>query len=207
MKSDDYILKLDDILKITRRKPDEPPTEEAMGKVRRQLAMCGYADTNSTVYNALVKFGARVLEEKATRGLFLRGACGIGKTLGVQILAACYGWPVYSAKQIQRCFIEEKAADFYEWIDATDFHGHPRTIVIDDIGSEDLPIMKYGTPTNVIADVLDRRYSKGFLRDGVMTVATCNLDDAALMERYGERINDRLNEMFEFVNVTGRSLR
>jgi hypothetical protein len=45
------------------------------------------------------------------------------------------------------------------------------------------------------------------MRHGVRTIITCNLTDKQLRDRYGLRIDDRMNEMFEFATVDGVSLR
>lgn len=187
---------------------NEKPSECALKAMDCWLKGCYYWTTNPEVFNAICEYGAAELENKNHNGLFIRGACGIGKSYGVACLAARFKWPVIPAKVLQTAYLSAASDDdFLKLVDALDFYGRPQTIVIDDIGTEDCPVMKYGTATNVIADVLDRRYYQGFQRHGVRTIVTCNLTDEQLRERYGLRIDDRMNEMFEFATVNGKSLR
>lgn len=189
-------------------KKNRLPSREAMDEMALYLSECGYNRINDQVYDTILRFGAAELEGKNGRGLFLRGPCGIGKSFGILCLAAKFQWPVITAKQLQAAFsIADSDQDFFNVVDAYNFGNEPQTIVIDDAGTEDCPVMKYGTATNVIADALDRRYYIGFMRQGVRTIVTCNLSDEQLRERYGVRIDDRMNEMFEFATVAGESLR
>ena len=204
----DCIPTIDELLRRGEQKENGRPTSEALTEMARFLDACRYTDSNPDVYDAVLEYGAAELEGKNNKGLFIRGACGIGKSYGVACLAARFKWPVIAAKQLQAAYLSAKSDDeFWRLVDARDFFDRPQTIVIDDVGTEDCPIMKYGTATNLIADVLDRRYYQGFQREGVRTIVTCNLTDKQLQERYGLRIDDRMDEMFTFATVTGKSLR
>jgi hypothetical protein len=88
---------------------------------------------------------------------------------------------------------------------AGDFWHKPQNIVIDELGTND-NARHYGESSALMCDVLDMRY-RAFLRYGVKTIVTTNLDDSELARRYGVRIDDRLNEMFYFRSVSGVSLR
>lgn len=204
----DCIPTMEELKRRAQQRDNEPASDEAAYAMTEHLWNCGYTNSNPEVYRAIVEYGASELENRNSRGLFIKGACGIGKSFGVACLAAHFKWPVIPAKVLQAVYMSAENDDkFLQFVDALDYFGRPQTIVIDDIGTEDYPLMKYGTPCNLIADVLDRRYYQGFLRNGVRTIVTCNLSDAQLRERYGLRIDDRMNEMFEFVTVEGASLR
>ena len=204
----DCIPTIDELLRRGEAKNNEKPTPEALAEMAEHLDFCRYKASNPEVYNAVLEYGAAELEGKNHKGLFIRGACGIGKSYGVACLAAKFKWPVIAAKQLQAAFMAaQDDNEFLRLVDALDFFERPLTIVIDDVGTEDCPIMKYGTPSNLIADVLDRRYYQGFQRDGVRTIITCNLSDDQLRARYGLRIDDRFDEMFAFATVQGKSLR
>jgi len=204
----DCIPTIDELLRRGQRKENGRPSADAVTTIASYLDAAGYRADNSEVYDAVLEYGAAELEHKNHKGLFIRGACGIGKSYGVACLAARFKWPVIAAKQLQAAYLSAKSDDdFWRLVDARDFFDRPQTIVIDDVGTEDCPVMKYGTATNLIADVLDRRYYQGFQREGVRTIVTCNLTDEQLRERYGLRIDDRMDEMFTFATVTGKSLR
>jgi DNA replication protein DnaC len=204
----DCIPTLEELKRRAEQRDNEPASSVALMAMAEHLRGCGYTEANPDVHRAIVEFGASELENRNSRGLFIKGACGIGKSFGVACLAAYFKWPVIPAKVLQAAYMSADSDDkFLHFVDALDYFGRPQTIVIDDLGTEDFPLVKYGTPCNLLADVLDRRYYQGFMRNGVRTIVTCNLTDQQLRERYGLRIDDRMNEMFTFATVEGRSLR
>lgn len=78
--------------------------------------------------------------------------------------------------------------------------------LFDDLGAEESTVLTYGNATSVMASILDRRYKK-YEGSGLITHMSTNLDDPEIIERYGERIYDRMKKMFEFVFVGNSSLR
>lgn len=199
---------VDEVLRQLNRPEDEKPTQAVIDRIADDFLASGYRDDNPEVFRAIVEYGAAELEKKNTRGLFLKGVSGIGKTAGIRLLAAKFKWPVLTARQIQGVFTQcESDLHFLEFIDAQNEFDEIQTLVIDDIGTEDCPVVKFGTQTNVIATALERRYEYAFTRFAVRTIVTTNLTDAELRQRYGYRIDDRLNEMFTFRQVNGKSLR
>lgn len=185
------------------------PSRAAIDEISAYLAVNGYRDDNSQVYRSILLYGAAELEGKNRQGLFLTGPAGIGKSFGVELLALKFRWPVYSAKQLETAFLDP-ATSPTQWADIIEGRyslGYPHIIVIDDVGTESMPLMKFGTPVNLISDILDHRYYQSFHRHGCRTIITCNLPDADFNRRYGFRIDDRMNEMMCFASVDGRSLR
>ena len=75
-------------------------------------------------------------------------------------------------------------------------------LIIDDIGVEPPKVYEYKNEIRPLAELLDFRYLWR-----LPTVLTSNLPDAALSDRYGPRILDRLNEMAAKVAFTGKSFR
>ena len=175
-------------------------------EIRELLSEAGFDCQNESVYNTILTYGAREAAHINSKGLFLTGPAGIGKTLGVSVLATKFGWPVLPVADIVSAFLERSETEFQDFISAADFWGTPRAVVLDDLGTEPLPVNRFGTAYNVMADVLDVRY-RLFLRYGVRTIVTSNLGDEDLVKRYGFRMDDRLNQMFDFAAVTGRSRR
>ena len=104
-------------------------------------------------------------------------------------------------------YSSEERWTFENFADGLDFFGNPLpVVVVDDLGSEPRSIKRYGSELAVVATVLERRY-RMFAKAGCRTVITTNLTDAEIIDRYGDRINDRLNEMLVFVTVNGNSWR
>ena len=160
------------------------------------------------LYRALVEYGAAELEGLNTRGLFIKGDCGIGKTMGAKLLAARFRWAFVSAVDYASAYVTQSETALERLADGLNFFEEPpRVLVIDDLGAEPQSIRRYGDERNVLAYVLERRYRIGFQRQHSRTIVTTNLTDAEIARRYGARISDRLNEMAEFVCVSGPSLR
>ena len=185
-----------------------PPRPESVAAMEKLFRETGYRPEVPKLYRALVDYGAAELEGLNTRGLVLKGDCGVGKTMGVRILAAFFKWAFASAVDYASAYVSESPETFDALADGLNFFGEPpRVLVIDDLGAEPATVRRYGDERNVLAYVLERRYRIGFQRQSSRTIVTTNLTDAELAHRYGARISDRLNEMAKFVCVTGPSLR
>ena len=74
----------------------------------------------------------------------------------------------------------------------------------DEIGSETIPTGHYGTGENVMQYILQRRYDRRF---SSFTHATSNISPGDIKQLYGARIYDRCREMFNFVEMRGKSFR
>ena len=177
-------------------------------KIAETLRNAGYdAGGNSSVFDAIVKFAGMVKHGKVRKGLFLIGPCGVGKSTGMEMVSALTGTMIVTAKALQQAYMDSPTGTEWENIClARDYFGNPQPLIIDDIGSEDYPFFHYGSKVNVIGSALEYRY-QALCRYGVWTAVTTNLSDEELRQRYGFRIDDRLNEMFYFCLVNGRSLR
>lgn len=183
-------------------------SEESCQEIGEFLKSCGYLPLNGKLFDTLCRFGASVMDGTSRKGLFLRGDVGIGKTFGLQLLAARFGWKFVTAREVEGFFRTQP--NYTEWVEycrAADFFGRGKTLVIDDLGTENEDFMQYGQRANPLAELLEKRYDLSFHRDRVRTIVTSNLTDQQLKERYGFRVFDRLREMFAVVTVKGESLR
>lgn len=75
-------------------------------------------------------------------------------------------------------------------------------LIIDDLGTEPATSKVYGTELTPITEIINHRYERM-----ATTIITTNLNDAAIKERYGERVIDRINEMYEKLVYTSPSYR
>lgn len=183
-------------------------SEESCREIGEFLQRCGYLPLNGKLFDTLCRFGASVMEGGSNRGLFLRGDVGIGKTFGLQLLAARFGWKFVTAREVEGFYrTQPEYAEWVEYCRAADFFGRGKTLVIDDLGTENEDFMQYGQRANPLAELLEKRYDLSFHRDRVRTVVTSNLTDQQIKERYGFRVFDRMREMFAVVTVKGESLR
>lgn len=150
------------------------------------------------------------------RGNLLMGTVGSGKTTTMQIYLECicrlgevgngiegYGNnpenKMMSTRFIQTQYLS-KGEDFI--LDLV----KKRILCIDDLGAESPLVNQFGTKTDVIANLLFLRYEKWQI-DRIRTHATSNLTKQQLKERYGERLFDRMSEMFSFIVMKGESKR
>ena len=76
-------------------------------------------------------------------------------------------------------------------------YNQPLTYCFDDIGMEP-DAKRYGNDCNVMSEVLLDRYDQ-FVRRGMTTHLTTNLNASALEELYGDRVRSRLREMCNLV--------
>lgn len=75
-------------------------------------------------------------------------------------------------------------------------------LIIDDIGIEPVEVKRFGTATTPLVDVINERYA-----NQRCTIITTNLDDDSVIERYGDRTEDRLREMCNKIAFSGESYR
>lgn len=205
---DRLIPNIEELKRRTKKEQVVKPTEESKMKMISLLRDCGYTNDNIEVYNALVGYGALLFDGTARKGLILSGPVGVGKTLGLQIIASKFKIPVFYPKLYASIYKElsgDPVGFEKQIVTAGDFHEEPRTIIIDELGQKDKTKF-YGEESELMVDVLEARY-RAFLKYGVKTIITTNLADKDLRERYGTQINDRLNEMCYFKAVCGKSLR
>jgi len=73
-----------------------------------------------------------------------------------------------------------------------------RIYCYDDLGEEPLSVSHYGTRANVMQHILEERYNRQCL-----TLATTNHNVQELGEMYGERVESRLQEMFNLITLGG----
>lgn len=198
-----------EIRRRTHRPADTPPGKDAIAQMAAVLADVGYGKFNPQVYNAILEYGAKIIEKSNHKGLFLKGDVGIGKSFGAEILAWHFKMPVLRPDIIVSRYKDFNGnllqLEYSLVINGASGLGYPCDIVIDELGKND-DTRNFGEAVALMAEVLDMRY-RAFIRHGVKTIVTTNLDDAELKRRYGIRIDDRLNEMFYFRSVSGKSLR
>ena len=127
----------------------------------------------------------------AERWLFLGGDVGVGKTIAATWLLAHW--------RDLGFFV--RACDLAKLDD--DLHDKAKTalvLLLDDLGDEYIAQSQFGTSR--LRDLLVHRHAFD-----LPTVATMNMKRTEFAERFGERANDRLEEMGKFVAVVGASRR
>ena len=75
-------------------------------------------------------------------------------------------------------------------------------LAIDDLGKEPAEVMNYGNIINPMVELIEKRYKRQ-----LFTLATTNLTPRQIREKYGARMADRFNEMFNVVIFKSESYR
>ena len=135
-------------------------------------------------------------QKEQTKGLFLYGPNGTGKTTSMQ--------PHLKAKwngsSIDICMLVQKNGRGY--LQKYSMHD----MYIDDLGREDTTISSYSDKDiKVMHDLIFIRYQA--FKQGYKTHFSSNLGFGELQERYGIPIVDRIKEMCDIVEFKGESLR
>lgn len=148
------------------------------------------------------------------KGLFISGNYGTGKTLSMRIFRQIsYSRLLENTRKGFNYAPCEKIASDYELggIEAIDKYCS-NNWCYDDLGNENkdkngIPYaMHYGTPRNVMQDILTRQY-RHFVEHGTIVIVTSNFNLEGIKFLYGERVADRFYEMFNEINLTGDSFR
>lgn len=87
-------------------------------------------------------------------------------------------------------------------------------LAISDFGKEEKKLMVYGNEMNVLERIICARYDFWQRRNQdrdeknmLLTHLTTNLNGESIKEMYGERVHDRIKEMFNFITFKGSSRR
>lgn len=169
-----------------------------------------------SVYRQVYENFIKGLEEN-NKGILLIGSVGVGKSFLMKIFQKLFKDSPRRFKWINAYDI----ADFIEYYSVAELketYGRnlKADLYIDDIGSSNATISKFGNTTNIIAELITERYDL-FVSEGFKTHLSSNrvtsLDKkqfpthVTLEDMYGIRVLDRLREMCETIVWKGESLR
>jgi DNA replication protein DnaC len=163
------------------------------------------------LYDILAEYfsGSSLFENRGydlDKGILITGGVGTGKTQAFKIfrelLRSSNGFfKMESTRKIIRDYSEHGVKVLNQYgMDSK----HP--IYFDDLGLEEVNVRMYGNTANVMNEILLDRYDN-FRSEGVKTYASSNLGAKQFEEIYGERTRDRIREMCNIINVTGKSFR
>lgn len=77
-------------------------------------------------------------------------------------------------------------------------------MAFDELGREPCPAKYFGTEVNVMQYIFQCRYE---FRNECLTHVTTNFSPKEIQRMYGSYIADRINEMFNVIEMTGQSRR
>ncbi|MGO3184464.1 MAG: hypothetical protein ACTIJ9_16675 [Aequorivita sp.] len=197
-----FIEKANDLLQKREKMPFEI---DANNKFALNFFISYFSDIN-----ALEKLGG-----KFHKGILFYGNCGTGKSLFFEILEEVY-------KQHQHPHFRIKTVNTIELTDRVigelsrpnqlapnDKSIYQRNITgsihFEDLGAE-RKLNHFGNSIEFMSDIIQLRYAKS-RRSICKTFITTNLSLDEIQNRYGERFYDRMFEMFNLIQVSGKTRR
>lgn len=170
-------------------------------------------DENNQVFlNLLCKYFAQdetfetLHKGELQKGLLVTGNHGTGKTSSFQIIQTIsqkynlkqLWFPIAPTSKIVEKYNMEKNKDFIVK------RYSKGTFLFDDLGAEK-EASNYGKE-DIFIRILENRYNE-FMAKGIKTYITSNLTLQEIRKRYGERVEDRFVQMFNFLEIDGKSKR
>ena len=147
------------------------------------------------------------------KGLWIYGNVGTGKSTLLRALRAfdlvtggnddrsgrpCGGFRIEAASTVANRFVTDGLGGIAGCCNGA------LTCAFDEVGREPLPVRYYGTEVNVMQYVFQMRYD---FRHSSRTHVTTNMLPEEIPFRYGDYIADRVNEMFNVIELRGESKR
>jgi DNA replication protein DnaC len=154
-------------------------------------------------FDKLAAYNAYYYQNLARKGIFLTGITGTGKSMFLGVLNSIYKIPIYIAEDLVNMWKSDERAciDVLNQTQTSWEDGKEYDMCIDDMGTE-VKASIYGEKKEILEHIIYRRYEL-FKSNGAKTFISCNLTEQALMDRYGDRIYSRLNEMCNFIEIKG----
>ena len=195
-----YMARVQDRIQTLRRFPVDFASEEdalvsilgMYGAVVRSRGV-NFSMDDSTV--AKVEKVVRWIFSSEKRGLLLCGTLGNGKTTMLNVFKNLLG--------SRAVFYEAQALyDYYKANQSLPQIPMNVVLLIDDLGAEPSSYNDFGEKRYPLADILLARY-----RQNATTIIATNCNMAQLGELYGDRVHDRMREMFVMIKYVEPSYR
>lgn len=201
-KQEHDVYKAKESVKLSRNKVDF----EELFKKHSDLICTNY-ETNHVI-DELKYYFKNLFPNGYDKGLLIYGSLGVGKTMFFDIIRSMAKELVkdhaYQGLWFSMCtapwLVSERMASveasYTGSFDISSYH--KGKLYIDDLGAEKRCFNKY----ELLEEILFQRH-----RNKALTMITTNLTPEEIGERYGERVFDRLGEMFHIIKWVGKSKR
>lgn len=136
----------------------------------------------------------RWLTHSPKRGLLLMGSVGNGKSTMLHTIKYLIGYKALLSDAIGIYDYFKQHGTMLLW--------NEQLVIIDDLGAEPVRCTNYGEEHNPLAKLLLHRYDKQ-----LTTIIATNLNLQDIQDRYGDRVVDRMYEMFDVIIYKRESYR
>lgn len=164
-----------------------------------------YIEDRNVLMN-LEKVAQILTDDDSKFGIILCGVCGNGKTTMLYAFQSALNYLVSTGflNRDHRIQIIDAKEILHYGKDFGQFKQfRSRNMIgIEDLGREETGVFDYGNLLNPVIDLLEYRYNFQ-----LFTFITTNLVPKNIREKYGNRVADRFNEMFEVVVFENNSYR
>jgi DNA replication protein DnaC len=159
------------------------------------------------VIDKITKAAAWLCANKKKFGLLLSGGVGNGKTALANAICTMLETITKTNRSLAPFEFRRVSAIELSNIAIGDSERFAKTkrceyLLIDDIGAEPVMVKNYGNEISAVVELIYDRYDSR-----LFTIATSNLNDKQLAERYEIRIFDRITEMFNKIGFKNKSFR
>lgn len=163
-----------------------------------------FQDITGTEVGAKIQKVAEWMTGSPVRsGLIFQGTIGSGKTT---LTYAMYGLYKQLASPVIYTTAYDLHTQFKHYLEKEDSRYEEilraKYLFLDELGSEPERCQSYGTDYTPVQNMISYRYDRK-----LPTVVTTNLADDKILNRYGPRMMDRINEMFSILRFKGDSYR
>jgi len=137
-----------------------------------------------------------------TKGIFLNGQIGVGKTSTMRVfreylLPECK-YITKACREVAFEFIQGGPEIIFKYTNRFGFNNEkPRDYCFDDLGLESKSNF-FGNNVNVMREIILSRYDL-FIAKGTITHFTSNLTANGIMEMYGSEVRSRIREMCNII--------
>ncbi len=132
------------------------------------------------------------------KGLLFRGRSGLGKTF----------IPMCLSNNPLRPIVILNILEIMDAVKKNGIYEAPKKegiLYIDDIGTEETPVLHFGTPIHWLKDFIEQYHFHKLSFNKI--ILSTNLNTDQLEEKYGYRVRSRMREMFNVIDLEGKDLR
>lgn len=144
-------------------------------------------------------------DRELRKGLFIHGPCGTGKSSTLDIIEIINKHYSLKSSFFRNISVHTVVSDFTLYGEKVINKYSKGTIHFEDLGTEKIA-QSWGVKENLFERILQIRYNN-FKEKGTKTHITSNLPINSLETIYGKQVYDRIFEMFNFIELGGKSRR